>query len=231
MKFSPVILALRTYNGHFGANVGGALDFMRAEKNSLVNDTAFVLPLGEDCSKNDSDNSINQTITDKFGVICAMKADRESQDQSGLLVYDLLDDVRNELLAVLINFDLGYDSTVEYAGAKLLDMNNGWIWWQYEFVIQEKIVAGPDGQGFIEQQEVEERQQPSQLPDLYKIYADFILSPSAQFPYNGRLPASEFIPVDLSTQVTQDDDPNPGAFETSFAGAFRTLLHNIIRRS
>ena len=230
MKLSPIILALRIAKTHFGDLIGGGIDLTRVQQNTLTADTAFVIPLGEDATENAVDNSVDQTIRDRFAVVCAIKNDSSPKDKAGLLAYDVLDSIRAELFAVLINFDIGYASTIEYSGAKLLDINGAWLWWQYEFVVREQLAASVDGVGFVEERSVDDRQQVSQLPDINKIYADIILSPSANLPYSGTLPAKDFISVDASTQVTTDDDPNPGSFAASFTQAFRVLMQNIIRR-
>lgn len=230
MKLSTIILALRAGETYFNQNIGGAIDLARVEENTLTAEVAFVVPLGEDALANDGDVSVNQVIRERFAVVCIIKNDSSSKEKAGLLAYDSLDNVRADLLRVLVNLDLGYDSTIEYQGGKLLDVNRAWLWWQYEFIFNSRISADGAGIATVEYRDVDEREDPLQLPELNQIYTDIILSPSNDLPYDGQLPASSFISVNASTIVDTDDDPNPGAFDSGFAKAFRVIMENIIRR-
>lgn len=231
MKLSTIIVALRAGNTFFKTNIGGAIDFGRVQQNTLIDDVAFVIPLGEDASSNTEDSSINQIIKEKFGVVCAIKNDSNSVERAGIIAYDMLHTVRTDLLRVLIGLDLGYNTTIEYSSGRLLDINSAWIWYQYEFVYQSRLTSNIAGEGEIEERSVDARQDPAQLPDLKRIYTDIILSPSASLPYSGQLPASSYISVNQQWADTQDkDDVNPGDYGSDFALGFKVLLENIIRR-
>lgn len=230
MKLSTIILALRAGQTYFNNNIGGAIDLARIEENTLIAEVAFVVPLGEDAVESDVDVSVNQVIRERFAVVCVIKNDSSSKEKAGLLAYDALDSIRADLFRVLVNLDIGYDSTIEYQGGKLLDVNRAWLWWQYEFVFRSRISADDSGTAVVEYREMDDRQSPLQLPELQQLYTDIILSPSSDLPYNGQLPAASFIDVDASTNVTINDDPNPGSFDSGFAKAFKILMENIIRR-
>lgn len=231
MKLSTIIVALRAGSTFFGTNIGGALDFGRVQQNTLTDNVAFVIPLGEDVSSNAEDSSVNQIIKERFGVVCAIKNDSNAAERTGIIAYDMLHDVRAGLLRVLINLDLGYNTTIEYAAGRLLDINSAWMWYQYEFMFQSRLTSNTAGEGEIEEKTVDAREDPAQLPDLKRIYTDIILSPSASLPYSGQLPASSYISVNQQWADTQDkDDQNPGDYGSDFALGFRVLLDNIIRR-
>jgi hypothetical protein len=231
MKLSTIILALRAGNTYFGNRIGGAIDLARVQSNTLIDEVAFVIPLGEDASENDGDTAINQVIKERFGVICVIKNDNNASEKSGILAYDVLDTVRAGLVKILVNFDIGYESSIEYSAGRLLDIDRAWLWWQYEFVFTSRLASVLDGSGEIEYRDIDERKSPEQLPDLKRIYTDIILSPSASLPYNGTLPASSYVSVDQQWIDSQDkDDQNPGDYASSFADAFKVLMSNIIRR-
>lgn len=233
MKLSEIIFALRAGNTYFKSLVGGAAEFSNVQVNTLKKDVAFVIPLGEDTIENELDNSISQTIKERFGVICAVKNDTDSDDKAGIIAYDKLHDIRADLLKVLVNLDLGYERTIEYSAGRVLDINRAWLWYQYEFMYTSRIVAGTDGLAEIEYRDMDERQQVSQLPNLSEIYADYIFNGlnSKNLPYTGQLPVSDYIDVDASQQIDYDDDPNPGGYETDgFAAGFKILLDGVLRR-
>lgn len=229
MRISEIVTALRTGNTYFNTAIGGALEFGRVQESTLMNEVAFVIPLGEEASSNDQDQSINQIIKERFGVVCAIKNDTDVKDKAGILAYDTLHDIRTDLLRVLINLDLGYNTTIEYSGARLLDLNRAWMWYQYEFVVSVRLSADGAGMGALEERDVDARQDPAQLPDFNKLYTDIILSPSQYLPYSGTLPVPEYMTA--AREITNsDDDPNPGAYDSAFASGFRILLKNMLRR-
>lgn len=230
MKLSTIILALRAGETYFGSRIGGALDFARVQSNTLIDEVAFVIPLGEEAVDNDSDSGMNQTIKERFAVVCVIKNDTSAAEKAGILAYDTLASIRSGLFRVLINLDLGYSRTIEYSGARLLDMDRAWMWYQYEFKYESRLTSNDAGEGIIEERSVDERKDPAQLPDLKTIYTDIIVSPSANLPYNGALPASSYLSVDMSWHDTTADDPNPGDYSSAFHSAFKVLMENIIRR-
>ncbi len=229
MKLSPIVFALRLGDTYFKSFVGGAADFGNIQINSFNKETAFVIPLGEDATANDCDGSVNQMITERFGVVCVLKNDTSSAEKTGILAYDKLHDIRNDLFRILINLDLGYATVIEYAGAQLLELNQAWLWYQFEFLYKTRIFAGQGGWGEIEESDIEARQDPIQLPDFNTIYTDYLLSPSEHLPYTGILPLAASV-RDAAQQVDTDDDPNPGDFDAGFSRAFKILLKNQVRR-
>jgi hypothetical protein len=231
MRISQIILALRTANTHFAAKIGGAIELGSVMDNTLVDDVAFVIPLDDQAEANDGDQSVNQRIKEKFGIVVAIKNDTNRQDKTGFAAYDLLDTIRDQLIGALVNFDIGYETTIEYYGGKLLDVNRAWVWFEFDFTFYSRIIADEGGIASVEYRDVDAREYPAQLPEFTRIYMDIVngkLSPD--LPYSGQMPAGTYINVNASMQVDTDDDPNPGAYDSGFATAFRILMENIIRR-
>lgn len=224
MKLSPIILALRLSNTTFESRIGGIADFAQIEKNTLSYEAAFVIPFDEESLADENDAAANQKVKERFSVVCAIKNDNKRDEKVGLTAYDRIDDIRDELFKVLINFDLGYDHTIEYDRGRILNFNAAWLWYQWDFIIYSRISSDETGYGFVELRSVGDRQQPSQLPDLYRIYADYLFSPSAELPYTGKLPADTYISIDASQMTDSDDNPNLGAFGSGYARAYNKLL-------
>lgn len=224
MKLSPIILALRLANTTFESRIGGLADFARIETNTLKYEAAFIIPFDEEGREDENDAAANQKVKERFSVVCAIKNDNNLNEKVGLTAYDRIDDIRDELFKILINFDLGYDSTISYDRGRILNFNAAWLWYQWDFIIYTRISSDETGYGFVELRDVDNRMQPSQLPDLYRIYADYILAPSAKLPYIGKLPADSYIDVDASQMTDSDDNPNLGAFGSGYAKAYNKLI-------
>lgn len=224
MRLSTIVLALRMGNTRFGSRVGGLVEFAAVEGNTLKKEVAFVIPYDEEADGQQNDSGINQKIKERFSVVVVAKNDTNLNDKTGLVAYDTMHDVRNELFKILINFDIGYETTIEYDRGRLLEFNAAWIWYRYDFTVWTRLSADESGYGFVEERTIDSRMQPSQLPDFNAIYADYILAPSADLPYTGKLPASNYIDVDASQQTDSGDNPNLGAYDSGFAKAYKKLL-------
>ena len=230
MRIVPIILRLRAADTRFKNNIGGSAELDLARRNTLKKDMAFVIPLNEDVAANQNDNEINQTITERFSVIVVLANDTSQSDKTGIIAYDLLHEVRSQIFRALLGWEIyGADSMIYYAGGQLMNIHAAYLWYQFDFEYRVRIM-GFDGYADLEgsqldlEGELREKIQISQLPELQKIYTNYILWPSADLPYTGDLPVDDNYPdialPDMATIVDIDDDPNPGAYDRGFSSGF-----------
>ncbi len=139
MKLSAIVLRLRMKNIEpFGQFIGGAAEIEMAMENTLKREMAFVIPLAEDATENDDDNGLQQDITERFGVIAALRNDLADRDKTSIIAYDKVDDVRARLFKALLGWQMtqgagNTENLIEYRGARIIDVNDGYLWYQYEF--------------------------------------------------------------------------------------------------
>ena len=230
MRIVPIILRLRAANTRFQNNVGGSAELDIARKNTLKADMAFVIPLNEECPINPNDNDINQVITERFSIITALANDTTQKDKAGIIAYDLLHEVRSQLFKALLGWTIyGAESLIYYAGGQLLNISAAYLWYQFDFEYTVRVV-GFDGYCDLQgsslelEGELKEKMQSSQIPELRKIYTNYITWPSADLPYTGDLPVDDNYPdVELPNMaqiIDIDDDTNPGAFGRGFGSGF-----------
>lgn len=225
MRLSPIVLKLRLDQITGIENyVAGAAELNAAISQTLTHEMAFVIPLIDNAGINNFDSGINQRLTERFGIVVALKNDSSDREKTGIVAYDRLHDIRDEIFSSIVGWDLGYDSLVYYRGGRMIDMNPAWLWWQFEFEFGSRIVSNTDGITSIEERTVDDRQQVSQIPDFNKIYANVILAPSADLPYTGDLPLADGYPdvtlPDMALWIDETDNPYLGAFGRGFGSGF-----------
>lgn len=238
MKLSPIVLRLRASETYFGNMIAGAIEMDTAMRNTLSQEIAFVVDLGDVVTKNIGADSVIQKLDEKFGVICAVKNDSDLSERTGILAYDIINDVKMELIKSLVGWHMGADGSyenadnvIEYAGSRLLDVNNGYVWYQFEFIVPTVIESfyylyqDEDTLEFRQPETIEEEQVvasqvsgnvemvQANLSTLNKIWTQF-MNPD-KYPGRGKL--EDNIPVDTSlidmeSLITKDDNPYNGAF-------------------
>jgi hypothetical protein len=65
MRLSAIALKIRLANTRFGNTVGGSAELALALRGTLKKDMAFVIPLGEDATRN-TYNVVQQTMIERF---------------------------------------------------------------------------------------------------------------------------------------------------------------------
>ena len=112
----------------------------------------------------------------------------------------------------------------------MLDISPAYLWYQFEFEFNSRITADIDGVSDIQDRDVSDRQQVSQLPTFESIYANIISTPDARIPHNGTLPLDDSFPdvllPDMAVWIDLTKDPDDGAFSRSFCSAFDIDTHN-----
>ena len=215
MLLSPIVIKIRAAETMFGNFVGGSAQLAQAMEYSLVKEAAFVIQLSEIASSNNYDNSINQTIAEKFAVVVALDNGTSDKDKLGLIAYDRLELIRSQLFGALLAWQMPAvdnagpkpESLVSYSGGKVLGINRAWLWYQFEFSVDTHIsdCDGVDNGA-------------DDLPWFDKIFAQYILGPSADLPQIN-------VPVNFQVDMEQiiDFTTNPnidGAFSNGFGQVF-----------
>lgn len=225
MQLGRIALKLRAANTSLGNKIAGAAELDVAVRNTLNTDFAFVIPLAEDCAVNEYDPSINQKLTERFGVVVALQMDASQKDKTGIGAYDRLHDVRAELFKPLIGWDMGFSDSIYYRGGRLIAVNRGYLWYQFEFEYESRVVVDIDGYGEIEETTIDDRRPAGELPDFDSIYVDYILKPSVKwndfvdtYPYP--ILPDDIKDPDMEQYIDLSEDLNAGAFTNAFASGF-----------
>jgi len=221
MKLGKIVLKLRLANTRFGNMIGGAVELTTAINNTLTKEMAFVIPLTEEAGQNEYDNNINQELTERFGVVVAIRNDVAYADKMGLAAYDALYDVRDDLFRALLGWQLREaESLIYYRGGKLVGFNGAYLYYQFEFEYTSKIVdIGGERRNVqiivndIDEDEEEEAQV------FERIYAWTILSPSERLEEDIDLPLTDVFP-DFAQAIIMNEDPGAGGLNKGFGSGF-----------
>lgn len=223
MRIGEIVLKLRLADTRFNNLIGGAAELNLAIDNTLKQDMAFVIPLAENCPSNEYDSGINQKITERFGVIVALGNDNSQADKTGITSYDLLHTVRGEIFKALLGWKIdGAESLVYYRGGRVLDITGAYLWYQFEFEFETRIL------NYYTEDELNDTDGVDMgvagLDDFNTIYTNIILSPSADLPYTGELPLSDGYPnvvlPDNAQWLDLTENPNAGDFGKGFGSGF-----------
>lgn len=207
MKLSKIVLKLRLQNTRFKENVVGAAELAAATENTFLKETAFVIPLSESCAPNNYDNTISQKITERFGIVVAIKNDTVKLERTGIVSFDSLEAIRTEIFKGILGWQLpDMDGIIYYVGGSVLDINPAWLWYQYEF----------ESMRYLDQDDAVDEGYTDEFETLHTEWETF---PSVNLPYTGTLPVSGFTP-DLTSQVDLDDDPYDGPYNRAFGPGF-----------
>lgn len=113
--------------------VSGAADFASASidlKGKLP--AAYVLPLNDKAGRNEMANAVMQKVDVRFGVVLAVQ---NLRDALGKNAQSDLDPIRKAVIAALLGWQPDTDhEPVLYGSGRLLQMADGVLWWQLEFV-------------------------------------------------------------------------------------------------
>ncbi len=155
MQLGLIALRIRQADiSAFGTRVYGSAEMAQALEFTLIEEAAFVIPLGESSTPNDEDAGINQTVTERFGVVFALKNDTEVQEKLGLTAYDRLHNLRAELFSGILGWDIeGNESRISFAAGVFMDMDGAWFWYRYDFDMELRLTLSDDG---IDQEALEE---------------------------------------------------------------------------
>lgn len=217
MRIGYLATLLRAGNTTFQDMVGGAAELDTALKGTLKVDMAFIIPLIDRATVNQYQNNIDQKLTERFGILCALKNDTTDKDKLGIIAYDQLHEIRNELFTVFLGKEIPEAAgKMYYVGGSLKSINGGYLWYQFEFEYPAKL--NDDG---LQTHEVDDTEIPV---NFNTIYTNYIISPSADLPHTGGLPFADGFPdvtiPDQAQWIDLTDDPREGDFSSGFSTAF-----------
>jgi len=209
MQLGQIVLKLRQANTIFGNLIGGTVELAIALTNTLTKDMTFVIPLSDIASSNKLDSGINQTITESFGIVVALRNDNTQSDKLGIIAYDKLDNIRSQFFKALLGWQMtGMESLVTYDSGKLMDINSAYLWYQFKFKVSFRI----DDDDGVDMDE---------LYEFDTLYSQWVLSPDAELPIKEYLPVTGFTP-DMEHSLDLTEDPNAGEFGKGFNVIFDT---------
>ena len=220
MKIGKIALKIRAEKTSFKNRVAGSAELDTAMQQTLSKEAAYVIPLTESAEENNYASGVQQPLYERFGVVAAIKNDASQLDKLGILAYDRIHDIRNELFDALLGWEIEEAETlVYYRGGSLIDINGAWLWYQFEFEYGSRIGLikqfdnGTGIYGLITREVSYE-----EPTDFNTLYTNFILSPSARLPYTGDV--SNVILPDMAVYIDLTKNPNAGAYGKGFASAF-----------
>jgi hypothetical protein len=115
--------------------IAGAADFASAGmdiKSKGALPAAYVLPLAERADANGLANAVSQRVEVRFGVILAIS---NLRDALGKNAQGDLAGLRTSVFAALLGWQPDADhDPVTFGGGRLLQLQDGLLWWQDEFV-------------------------------------------------------------------------------------------------
>jgi len=217
MRIGYLATLMRTGETSFGNFVGGSAELEAALQGTLIANMAFIIPLIDKATRNPYPNGINQKLTERFGIVCALANGSTDKDKLGLIAYDQLHNIRNELFNVFLGKSIPEaESGIYYVGGTLKSINAGYLWYQFEFEYEGRL----DENGLVTH-EVDD----SEIPVVLKtIYANIILAPSSELPHRTGLPLVDDYPdvviPDVAQYVDFTKDPRWGGFSGGFASGF-----------
>jgi hypothetical protein len=139
MRPSLIIPRLREQCATLGGRVGGAADFAAAEEvDDLQVPCAFVVPGGDTVGPSEVIAEGFQEVEDRFTVIVCVSNSSDERGQQGM---ETLYDIRDELLAALLNWSpSAAHGRISYAGSDgdpLIDRAR--IWHGYDFTVATSV--------------------------------------------------------------------------------------------
>jgi len=148
MNLNAVIQQLRTYAPVFEERVAGAADYGVAKDQVwLKQPAAYVIPLEDDVSDNDSQNGTYQIVREKIGVIVDLSNAVDPTDRRGQgPATQAVDQFRAVLWGALIGWRpdmLNQSRGFAYAGGGLVGdgLNRQWLRWQFDFVVETTLTT------------------------------------------------------------------------------------------
>ena len=215
MKLSPIVLILRTANiSTFGERIAGAAEFSMIQEDTLEGDTAYVIQTDDTAIKNQTDGAVEQKLTERFGVVVAIRNDQSQADKTGLTAYDQLHEIRKSLWDALVGYNLdsvlnddGYsvEGPIEYTGGSLMDINSAWLWYLYEFEYPARL------QSLLRDYD---------LDNLNTIAAQWRITPAADIPYKGAGELPVLDNPDMESIIDLTESLIAGAFADGFDSGF-----------
>ena len=132
MNITNIINEIKAKCPTFESRVAGAAEYegLRSASNLLV-PAAYVVPMDESASANATENSIMQTLTERFMVVVVIS---NQADPRGQKAYNQLHELRAELWRGILGWipETDYEP-IEFSGGSILNMDRFRLDYGYEF--------------------------------------------------------------------------------------------------
>lgn len=215
MKLSPIVIILRNAETVFGNEIAGAAEFNTIQKDTLEVNTAYVIQTTDVALPNKTQGTVEQKITEGFGVVVAIRNDESQADKTGLIAYDQLHAIRKQLWDALVGYNLdtvlnddsyNVEGPIEYKGGSLIDINPAWLWYLYEFEYPALLTETP---------------KEYDLDDFKSIYAQWRITPAADIPLKGASSLRDVLEnPDMESIIDLTENLYAGAFAGGFDAGF-----------
>jgi len=186
-----IIASLRLRAPVFEGRIAGAAEFykgLRDYSTSMPLPAAYVLPLGQDATPNNTFGGLQQIMHKGVGVAVELDAQRDRRGQDPTMQFETIE---AQILASVLNLYIGVCRMTQgtyFTGARYLDLDRARLWYQWEFGLDWQIT---DLDGV----------QPDAGIDLETLEVDYFTSPGA-VAVPGQDPA-------VVTQIITGDNPKP----------------------
>lgn len=134
MRLDPIIAALRRRCPSFGNRFAGAAEWAGlTEDEAPALPAAYVVPLAEEASGNESRVAYQQTVTNTFAVIVLVS---NACDERGQKAFDSLDVYRREIFRGILSWQqkpTDEFSEIVYSGGQVIYMDDARLAFQLEF--------------------------------------------------------------------------------------------------
>jgi len=173
-----IIASMRQRAPIFEGRVAGAAEFykgLRDYTTSMPLPAAYILPLGQDATPNNTYGGLQQIMHKGIGVAVELDAQRDRRGQDPTMQFETIE---AQILSSVLNLYIGDCRMTQgayFTGARYLDLDRARLWYQWEFGLDWQIT---DLDGV----------QPDAGIDLAGIEVDFFQSPGA-LAVPGKMPA------------------------------------------
>lgn len=216
MKIGKLILRMRQKQANlkergmqatFGNFVGGSIELSQAQMIPAQRDVCFIVPVGASAEASSYEGGVDQLLYERFSALVCLKVDTTLNDEYGIVVYDRLHDIRNEVMAAFLGWRLAEsEDVITYKGESLIDYNNAYLWYQFEFEYPARVLSRTifDSRseddadyvdGGVEENELQDIKI-EEIKEFNKIYSQVKLVPNDEIPIgpNQDLPLDDSFP-------------------------------------
>ncbi len=221
MRLGLIVLRLRDITELFSNRVGGVAEYAFARENTLNDEMAFIIPIQESSSVNEYDNTIQQPLVEQFGVVVAIKNDKDFKDKTGFTAYNRLHDARADIFKAYLGYDaqnlivsddnFTSASIIYYRGGQLLDFDRAYLWYQFTFEYRVSL-----------QSDAVEADSAALKTYLDTIWAQYEITPSRNIPSSEELPVELFSPdMEQLVDIKQTRiDRNSRSYSSGFSRGY-----------
>lgn len=136
MNIDTIITALKARCPSFGEagarRISGAAEYAQiSETVKMPTPAAYVVPMDDEVSQQESSNGYRQVVRDVFAVIVVLSNTTDERGQTSVVA---VEDIRTELFAALLGWspDARHDR-IEYEGGQIMAIDRARLFYQFEF--------------------------------------------------------------------------------------------------